>query len=417
MRQGRSLKHRAFVAKAKTRNPRPERRESNGAAIAEAHNAPPDIEWTVAHIRAAERAANQGDLRRAADICETVMADERVGQCLRTLASVVSLPVDFQDTDGERADDEVADALRDDLFKFATEEELGLFVAWRSLLGVALARVDRYEFDEDTGRLLPILSTWHPRNLRRDFRRRVWTVETTAGRIDIEGDEWVLWTAGGLRPWAFAPWRGIARLWLSKYLASCDWDRYGERQGSGTQVITSEQNALGDAGKRQQLASDLADLGRDAVVVLPEGYDYKMVESVARTWEGFSRRISQNDTAIAITLCGQNLTSEVDGGSRAAAEVHERVESRMLNKVVEGLATALRPLFKLFNQLNFATSETPYAKWDTTPPPNHTERAEVFQKVSQGLSSLGVSADVDLDQLSATTGLTIRASGSRELND
>jgi phage gp29-like protein len=77
--------------------------------------------------------------------------------------------------------------------------------------------------------------------------------------------------------------------------------------------------------QRQKLASQLRNLGRDAALVLPRGLDLKLIESAANNFQTYEAQINVANTGITICLLGQNLTTEVSGGSYAAAQVHSQV--------------------------------------------------------------------------------------------
>jgi phage gp29-like protein len=78
------------------------------------------------------------------------------------------------------------------------------------------------------------------------------------------------------------------------------------------------------AEQRQELASDIYNRGREAVVVLPTGFDLKLLEATANTKNIYEAQIRMADEAIAVAVRGGNLTTMVDGGSRAAIEGQER---------------------------------------------------------------------------------------------
>ncbi len=356
------------------------------------------FDWSPAQIRAAETAADGGNLRLAADLCELMMTDDRIMRCNEALAGIASLPLTFQPPGpkGDPATDPISLALQEDWWRFNPESELAQMIAWGRLLGVSLAHVDEWRADEDTGRLLPITTVWHPKHLRYDFVQRAWFVRLDDGQdVQIEegGGTWILHRPyGARRPWAKAPWRWLARLWLLKRYAAADWAHFSGRQGQPRDVI--EQKAGEDAEEltreqRNQLANDFRTAGRDMAAVLPKGFTHKLVESVAKSYESFKEQTELANSGFVVSLVGQNLTSTVEGGSRAAATVHDSVEWRVIRKVAEPLSTDLREQqLTWYTEYNYGNRRlTPWPKYDTKPPTDHAARADVLLKVAQFLKT------------------------------
>jgi phage gp29-like protein len=98
------------------------------------------------------------------------------------------------------------------------------------------------------------------------------------------------------------------------------------------------------------------------VVFLPQnkegkGFDVSMMETdSAANWQSFKERMSELNTEIAITLLGQNLTTEISGssGSRAAVGGHDKVRIDYLKGDVQSLSAALkRQVVAPFVRYNF----------------------------------------------------------------
>jgi len=338
-----------------------------------------------------------------------MMPDDRVHRCTTALGGIASLPLVFQPPKkGDPERDPVALALADDFWKFFPESEQTSCIAWGRLAGVSLQHIDDWRLDPDTGRVLPVSSVWSIGALRYDFQIEDWFVMLADGtevRISEQPERWWLHCPyGRRRPWAKAPWRGVARWWLLKQYAQSDWAHFSERQGEGTQVVTEKDGeytaGLNDE-ERKELAKQINELGRNAVIVLPKGFDYKVAESVARSWETFKAQTECADAGISIALCGQNLTSQVKDGSRAAATVHDQVEGRVITSEAAALSTDLHdgPIVR-YAEFNFGkASLAPYPTYDTKPATDKSARADVLVKVSQALSTFktaGVAIDEEL---------------------
>jgi phage gp29-like protein len=342
------------------------------------------VDWTADRVRTAERLADAGNLRLAADLCETLQNDDRVSAsiALRSRGGLALF------SGFERSAARSRDALQAERFLEAEEDwytlvpdnELALLDSWAILLGVGLAQNVWPKEVNSAGRLVSTLETWSPRNLRRDHNGR-WLVRTAdSGDVEVApGDgQWVLHTpSGAKRPWATAPWRAVVRWWLLIQYARQDIARYGER-AAGIMVATPPAPVMG--GKvddverkvqKRQLAEDLTELGRNGSIVLPAGWDAKLVQATANTHRVYIDQCALAQAGIAIALRGQTLTTEVKGGSFAAATVHASVEHTLLTADANARAVTLHDQVLVpwarYN-LRGGAAAAPWPVWDTTPP-------------------------------------------------
>lgn len=375
------------------------------------------LDWTPSLIRRAEAQADRGDIRLAADLCELILTDDRVMGCTESLSAVVALPITFDPEESP-----ATEALQGDFgdwWKQCPEELLAKLIKWGRVLGVAAAQIVDWKRDPDTGRMLATIEFWHPRNLRWDEHQDAWFARVKGGgevRITPGDGQWILYTPYGTkRPWADAPWRGIARWWLIKRYAQHDWAGYSERQGNGTEVIEEKEPGevpVADDGeeRRKELIQDLQKLRRNAKIVLPPGYTYKLVESTARTWETFRAQKECADAAMAIGLVGQNLTTEVKGASLAAAEIHNKVQWRFIKSVAETISTTLRQqLLVWYVRFNFSAQIAPWPRYDTTPPEDlkaKAEAGELFFKTVKAADEAGYEI-LNVEELASRYGFVV----------
>ncbi len=369
------------------------------------------LDWSPAQIRAAEVLADGGNLRMAADLCEVLLADDRIqGVLTARTRGLLGLKVDFEKSGDGRRSGSAVKALEagEDWWAAFPERELGALMDWGILLGVGLAQID-WTDREDAPRVVPRLARWHARWLRFDWDQRRWLVAVDGGQeIEIApGDgSWVLHTPAGLnRPWADGAWRALSRWWLLKHMARQDFARHSEIHGTPIRAgIAPETSNRKD---REELASDLAGLGRDTGMVLPPGYDLKLVEATARTWEMFRAQVEMADLAIAIRLAGQNLTTDVSGGSLAAAKVHQIVRGDLIRFDAESLATTLHDqALTWWAELNFGDRRlAPWPAWPTDPPEDQLVAAQTREAQGKAITALRA-AGVDVAPVLEEFGLT-----------
>lgn len=355
------------------------------------------LDWDADRVQSAEVLAASGDLRLAAELCHALMADERVISNAGVLTrGLLGLPLSFEPGAGRRKGAAVRALEADeDWYAMATEAELAELLQWGVLLGVALAKLTPVV--APSGRTVLKIEPWDPRWLRWDDPSQRWMVTTAnRGEIPVEEDgRWLLLTPfGAHRPWERGLWRALARWCLLKKYAREDWARHGETKAQGVLVgLNVNATKPGETdlspAQRQKLASQLRNLGRDAALVLPRGLDLKLIESAANNFQTYEAQINAANTGITICLLGQNLTTEVSGGSYAAAQVHSQVADYLRRMLAEVLSTTLHDkVLSVWALWNFGSVRVaPWPSWKVDPTGDAKARGEAMVSVSSGIEA------------------------------
>ncbi len=395
--------------------------QSEGAAVVRMEpRASTAAGWNPSRIRAAEIRCALGDYSLAAELCEDMMADERVTKALDRLYAAMTLPLAFQlpgkDAEQSKADP-ICQALDADWWKLLPEQQGKTLMRWLGLFGLAFGHLDGYKLDEETGRAIPLVSVWSPRNLRNDAENG-WQARTTTSPSDRAGTwenitpgdgNWFAIIAGGNYRGPFqAPWRGIARWWLLKLYAQIDWAASSERHGQGIAVVSNTLTGTSDMAdtgepipkpERKVLANEIATMGRNGAIILPRGWEMEIATDGANTYQTFVKQVDYANNAIDIGITGTNLTTEVDGGSRAAASVHATVDSVRMSSLLELVSTAAHDqILPYWRVVNFGAGLTPYPKWDTRPPADKKSEAEAKVADANAFKAY-VDAGAQIDQI------------------
>ncbi len=370
--------------------------------------------WTPVKIRSAESATNGGDLCLASELCDVLLADDRIGGAIETrTGGLLGLPLSFEDGRGdESGDSPQSPELTEDWWRSYPETELKQLEAWGITLGVGFAQQVWSVNEED--RFAPTLKNWHPKHFKWRHHLQRWVVQTEhEGEVVIEPNDpkWIVYTPYGKdRPWARGLWRGLARWWMLKQYAISDWGLHGEQ--ASRLVITSgtDPRAIAPSkDQRDQMSADLQGLGKDGVIALPNGFDVKLLEAKANTVNLFGAQVSAANEGIVIAINGQNLTTSVEGGSLAAANVHERVEARRLRSDGISLGSTIRAQSLFWWTLwNFGKAVVaPFPKWETDPPEDLASKATVFLTVSEALGKIKVAGFKvkDMEEMSKDFGI------------
>lgn len=343
--------------------------------------------WDADTVRFAERQAEAGNLSLVAALCAEMKLDDRVAQALRVRArSIISQEPEWEaGTGGMRTALGAARKLitQEDWFAMAPSAELGALHEWGILLGVGFAQ-RRWGNAPASGRWVPKLEQWNPRAFRYDHDRKVWTVRVASGDVvDATSDRFVIYTPFGAKaPASRGAWASVARWWLLKQYALSDWMKQGQ-QARGSTVLkppapTAGPRTAGDDAdgelmreRRNRLIRDIQQRAEDRLMFLPPGWDMQLVQMQASTHATYQAQIELADRGIAIAMNGQNLTSDVQGGSYAAAQVHRNVEQTLLAADTEALVDCLHDQLLVpwaaYN-LREGAGGAPWPKWVTKPP-------------------------------------------------
>ncbi|MFA4974675.1 MAG: DUF935 family protein [bacterium] len=354
---------------------------------------------TPAMIRAAETAADAGQLYQAARLCESMLGDDRIQGCLQEVRvrGLLGLDLTFEPGRGRGRGKAVQFLEAEEDWDVAyPDHALCEMMTWGILLGVGPAWNDWQQVERPTGgkRQIPVLQNWPAQHVRCDTTTNKWYAKQADGteREITPGDGlWILHTPYGLiRPWARGSWRALSRWFLLKQYAKDDWGRYSERHGMGLFVGTASEGS--SPTDRAALAADLANIARDSEFALPPGYKVELIESTANTWSTFKAQIDMANLAIAINLLGQNLSTEVQAGSFAAAKALGSVKNSILKADAWTASSTLHDQSIAFwAEYNFqrenARKLAPWPIWNTDLPEDLAAKATTLSTAGEALTA------------------------------
>ncbi len=348
--------------------------------------------WTVEAVRGALYAHESGDFSRSAMLVDHIWRDDRFYSTLQTrILAALTLPFKVDPPEGYE-DNARAKALAKNVkgwwFDSIPEAVLGEVLKWEIPMGFAIGE-NVWKYDEEAGEIrLAEHKIHHPQFIRWSEQKKKFLLRTLdQGEIEVNpGDgRFVLWTSSASeRPWMVGAVRALAIPFLIRTFNRRDWARRGEVESLG--VRKAGVPADPDDKVAAKFFAAVAKLGSETTLKLPPGYTFEIeaVDTGAAT--SFERLNAHCDTAITLTILGQNLTTQIEGGSYAAATVHARVQLDRITSDVAMLATIARNQIVVwwgrYNFANFKRALTPWPRYDATP-------AEDIQKVAQGFLTLG----------------------------
>ncbi len=209
--------------------------------------------------------------------------------------------------------------------------------------GIAVA-----ELVWDRGQLVDIVPVPHSRLItdhNQPWRLRIRTAdEPTSGiPLDDSPHKWIIHqpnpTPG--RHFEGGLLRASTLLYLAQNLSFKDWLIFSQIAGMPVRVAQFEPGT--SSADRNQLLQMLQKLGTDAVAVLGKNIDLKFVEPARGGARPYEPLQDYCNTEITILWLGQHLTTDLrNSGSRAAAEVHDRVREDLLTHDVADESQTIR---------------------------------------------------------------------------
>ncbi len=367
------------------------------------------IRWTPGLIRLAKIRAALGDYSLAGDLVQDLLADDdRVcGVMSVRVAAILGADLSFDHGSG-RSKGQPVKALeaREDWWAMLPTPELVLLLWWGFLFGIGVGQLvyrdDNGQLLTRDGRITPRLDVWSPRHLRYDYFRRGWVLNLSGKEIPITpGDgEWILFCPyGSTDPTSIAPWRQISVLSLQRAYSILDSGRLGEV--ATILVASGPPGAKIGNENRDALAAELRKLGRDASVVLEGGLGLTNLsrESAHKIYES---QWNHCETSIAIRLIGQNLTTEVKGGSFAAASAQELVRQDIKEFDADNASTMLHDQVLVpWSALNWGDAAlAPWPVWAVKPQKNKLLLAQTaLAQIAVIEKARALSDRVDVDKM------------------
>jgi phage gp29-like protein len=357
-------------------------------------------------VRRAVRELELGQLSSAAQVVDAMGQDDRLRGCLlQRTEALPSLPFNMKEapTGGRAA--EAAELAQQRFEAMCSDEALTELGKWAVMLGIAVGQLTWTVGDD--GLWWPSLQVWHPKHLHWQWDTRAWHLNTEQGVIRLTpGDgQWVVFAPYGLmRAWMAGAVRALYVPWLLRRWGQRDWARYSEVYGGPIRAVKTP--AAAEEADKQRFVEEVAGIGNEAVLRLPtspdatQSYDMQLIEAKSTGWESFDRLIKQAESSMAIALLGQNLSTEVKGGSLAAARVHAGIRNDVLEGDAQRLAKCLHEqVMRPWARFNFGDERAaPMPNWVTAPPEEKKEEGDSLKSLGDGISSLqktGAQLDVD----------------------
>lgn len=276
------------------------------------------------------------------------------------------------------------------------------------LMGFSPAQV-LWHYDDELW--IPGLQQWHCSSVYYDVARRSYVANAQEGPVYLApGDgRWVLLTPfGDYRGWMHGAVRAVVIPFLARQYALRDWARYNEVHGLPIKLAKAPAKASGD--DKRNFEGAIANLGNETTVLLPQGvgdkegvasYDLDLLEATADTYAAFKDLVSKCEDRMAIRLLGQNLTSNIEAGSFAAANIHDGVRLEYVRADAKALGALREQVLRAFCMFNYGDPDVaPVIEWKITPPESNAARATAVSQLMTALVNAGqIQAPIDMREM------------------
>ena len=257
-------------------------------------------------------------------------------------------------------------------------------------------------------RWTPHLKVWHPQYIYWDWAQMRFvalcaegpvTLPNTDEQIHSDG-KWFVWAPHGYQyGWLKAMVRRLAHKYIMRGWNYRDWARYNERHGMP--ILGAVMPAKSNKEEKDAYKKSLANMGSDAVVPLAQGeignqYDLKIIESQGRTTTTFGDFKKELDDDIAITMLGQNMSTESHGSSLGSGKNAQMQNQVRIDKRIEDahIDVAIRNQVLYWDAgFNYGDPElAPIVAHQVEPPEDESEEAQTLLALGQALVQLNTGA-------------------------
>lgn len=380
-------------------------------------------------MRSALRSLEEGDFSDAAQLVDAMGRDDRFTAVLKTRINAL-IRADFKlmpaKVDSEDKAQDVAHMAEDWWWRLVPEAQLYELLRWWLMCGVAIGEIV-WELTADEWR--PCLKVWDLQWAWAERDQRCYYLTTREGQVRVpyggSDGKWVV-LGQGESPWMNGLVRCLAVPWLVRQFAMRDWARYSERHGMP--IVLADVPAVSDAEDKDAFQSDLAVLSTDTTIQLPTNvdedgarFDLRLLEATDQNSDGFKDLIRHVDDCFAIALTGNNLTTQIDAGSLAAAQVGGEVKRERTLGDAQMLSTELHcQLLEFWAGYNLGDiSLAPWPHWDVAPPVDLKIEAETLVALGTAVASLasvGLEID-DIERFGVHVSDEVEAPQQTELSD
>lgn len=366
--------------------------------------------WTSEGIQGALDSLAAGVFTTAELLYQSIITDPRIGSRLDLRAAeIAKLKVDLQNpTETPREVRFYTEALQKDWRYFLPVGTQGQLLKRAIMLGISFGRED---WTVRNAQQMPRIKCWTHSYAQYDWTRRAYRVQSVNGEEwvppDGDGRTWITFSLGGEQPWLDGALRKLGFTWFNIIQTMDRWlelnDEFAEPlKGLKTPPLRRESP---ETAKMWAVVDLLR--GGDTVL-LPEGYDLKLLQASAQGYETFKAALIDLwylNVDFVLTGHDPSSTNGRTGkttGPKQSSDIAPTLVSSDARMVEQGVSTVspvwIRAQFGYDDEENFPeiNQALEHYSWklvlDTEPPEDQFELARTQTARAQGMSTFAKAA-------------------------
>lgn len=356
--------------------------------------------WSVEQARGALYAHMIGMFDASAQLCDSILGDDRVTACLNAKATALfGREPRFKAANDSAAAKECLRAWQAWWPRMTVDSAIRELGDYATLMGFAHAQL-LWDTTQKGIAFAPLIRPWHSRFEYYDWTIRRYMAMTQDAVVPIipGNGKWLEHAPyGSYRGWIRGAIRPVTEPWMLRHFGFRDMARFGEVHGNPTRKGWVP--AVGDPFERKAFEDALTNLGADTALIVPrgvdgqngDGYDYELVEARSTAWEVHPAQIDRCDVAIVLAILMVNLTTEVKSqGSYAATDSQmdkERGGTQFDNQA--WMNTFYTQLARPFAYLNYGDADlAPWTWYDVVGRDEYAQNAKQLQAFSTAVEVL-----------------------------
>ncbi len=321
-----------------------ENREIASIRIQDTFSTYPTSGLTPAKLSAILREADGGNVYRQMELFEDIEEkDPRIGACLQTRKqAIIGLPWDVLPADESNQAVEIAAFVKEQIENISNYDDAQLDLL--DAIGKGYGLVEIIWELKDKKNTITRLEWVHQKKCTWDEKQKelcLLTEESPSEGIPLSNypAKFIIHNYKGRS--GFPARRGLLRtlcwLYLFKQFSMKDWARFCEAYVMPLRI--GKYDSAASIDDRTALKTAIYAMGTDGAGIISKNTEIEFINAIqgAGNSEVYNVFIEAIKREIAIVILGQNLTTEITTGSRAAAQVHEQVRQ----DIIEGDCIAL----------------------------------------------------------------------------
>jgi phage gp29-like protein len=352
--------------------------------------------WDESSVSTAIENQLKGDFSGTSRLARTMMQDETYSAAIeKRVNSLIRTELLFEDASKKSSSiDEdasvrkiIAESISELWFKTVPESVIKKLLESYLNVGIGLGFI---EWNLVDGVWAPSIIVYDTDNLKWDTSKcqLYYQGESKTEFIEPGNGNWIV-----VSDWQYGHVAGkastLGKLWIKKAFTEKDWMEANQAHINNITIISDNPDGTyQEQTDIDEFVEEIQDQKVNRVIYCPAGKSIEFKDSIAGFQpQTYSEFIDRTDRKIQVSILGNNLSSEIQGGSYAASQVHYGVELNTVKSDAQILSTVFYDsVLKYLVYLNFGPTlleYTPWLKWSLDEPEDLTSKINTLMQVKE----------------------------------